>query len=88
LGKPHPQSKVFTSGIALINFLHCIYQPPLARKEKKKDRKSKSQLGSGGGKDDETVPSEVRLLFDPRDRREYEEGVKNMEAKLRSSAFW
>lgn len=64
MGKAHSRSRVFTSGIALINFLHCVYQPAPVRKEKKKEKKTKSE----GSEKGEVVPSELKLFFDPKDR--------------------
>ena len=39
-GKYHEKSKVFTSGISLINFLHCVYESDYAAKNLKKSNKS------------------------------------------------
>jgi hypothetical protein len=38
-GKPHAKSNVFVSGIALINFLHCVYEGETAPKRGDKTAK-------------------------------------------------
>ena len=62
-GKSHPKSKVFVSGIALINFLHCVYEA-----EAKQGKKGSS----------EALPQEIRLFLQRKDKKEYYDQLRTM----------
>jgi len=82
--------------MALINFLYCVYEWDLAAKKEDKRKKEpstvkervKEKLKEGSKQINESLPTEVKLFFDPKDKKEYYDGLYSTDTRLRLAPFW